>query len=162
MNLLDYPAKLTEIPFIDEIRKKHYPPEVLVPRKLYELLILRQRESVSILEVKNEAIGYYAIIFLDESVYKNIIAHKIEERDLANPEYIPVIHAPKDYNGKYIYILSVVAKDLKKHNLNLLILYSLRKKLISISGSFTILGIFANFFNPKIKNIFQSLNIQSV
>ena len=160
--VLELEAEKVDIGVIDAIRRLHYPEGVLVPLQLYSLIISRQSKSTIIFKRGESVIGYYSLIALEENVYKRMMAHAINEKEIGFIENIPLIKTEEDFNDRYLYILSIVAKDLKDAKSNLLMFYSLKRRIEYVKQNFYIKGVFTEYFNPRLKKIFRDSNIKSI
>lgn len=159
MNLIEYSASISDVSIIDNIRKLHYPEDVLVPLSLYNLIISRQANSSFILRSNENNIGYYSLVFLEKATYQLMMKRTISEKELNKAKYIPIITNKINYNEKYIYVLSIVAVDLTNTKENLALFYSLKNKLKQFTSEYKIQGVFTEFLNPKLKNIFRDNEI---
>jgi hypothetical protein len=159
----DYEATAYDLSTLDEIRKQYYPENILVPLTLYSLIITRQKGSTILVKCADRVVGYYAIIGLNEDTVNKLRSRQIEEKDLADIQFIPVIVTDIDYTGKYLYILSVVSKNKESTHLNISLLRSMKNRILYLSSHFAIKGVVADFYNPKIEKVFKSqFQIESV
>jgi hypothetical protein len=159
VDLIEYSATVSDVENIDNIRKLHYPENVLVPLSLYTLIISRQANSSFILCNNENIIGYYSLVFLEKATYELLMKRIISEKELDKVDYIPLITDKQNYNDKYIYVLSIVAKELENTKANLSLFYSLKKTLKRFTSEYKIHGVFTEFFNAKLKNIFRENEI---
>jgi hypothetical protein len=153
----------SDIIIIDEIRKLHYAENILVPLRLYELIIERQPYCISILKNDEGVIGYYAFIALEEKYYIEMTTGKLIERNLDNSEYLTMMQSENDFENKYLYILSVASKNINNHQSNNYLLLSLKSRLNYLVKTYNIKGILAHYENEKLRSISEKkFNVKNV
>jgi hypothetical protein len=129
-----------------------------VPLKLYELIINRQPYCISIYRNEEGVFGYFALLAVEEQIFMEMQKGKLTEMQLDDERYIPIVANENNFNGKYIYILSILTSDLKKSQLNFYLFLQLRKRLKFLTENFLIKGIVTHFENKKLEKMFRHKN----
>lgn len=135
---------------INNLRKRVFSNDVLVPDLVYQLILLNQSENIFVLEERGIITGYFALIFIDERVKNQLINKEINESEFTINEIRKI-----NYDSKYyIYILSIVSVSN-----NSLLNVSLIKRMKKIIDD-TLIKI--NQFNPQIIAKFENIKLETL